>query len=1285
MGHVEVVEINMNERPPLKGKGVLVGPKGIGKTEYIKKWGLNALVNAFEEIRKAFLESKSPKELKKRLEELLKRKDFIELSPWEYDYLMKKYGEVPCLREYLKRVYVLRWGEKDARKKLAEWGIERSPEKVKVRIEKAGYEGETWHPHLTKWRSEKRGEGKGVARLLGGISRLIGERLPNLLEILSHIGVPFLAPPLLETSVLISMSSALKGGRLPVAVEQIVKIASLHPHEREELERENGVEPGLLTKIYNTLVGDGCKEEVENLRKEMERIQANVKGLHDVMEKLEKDLEGKIFVELENLQKSVLEMYNMEKAVLEQVLPYTILRSAEEMREYMRSKLPGEEEIVDLESLGWYRSYIDDVLKAAEDGIVAITGPPGVGKTVLLYLIVKKLMSEGFPVAYLDESRIGKIGLGPFHVKEGMFLVFDDLTSSDTFASLVDSNYGRRIIYTARSSVQKLLEEEYQRREKREPGDRCRRKPISPDRETSIELLRRIMNARGVTLIPDDPERLYERLRIKSGGEEGVFLLYAGLLAKGHEGRVLEIKEIPPFADYLAEVLERILAKSEIFRGFQPEGGRELEFAANMLMLMMASLLEGDLTSREARRMEGQLALKFNLDRKNLSVYRDLLEEVRMGEEERLIMDHFTCYLLFTPNPLREEERRELMGARMPEYLFEGIRRAIEIMIEDFGMGERIMETYGIDAEAYLNEYCKSGEDVVPLTRLSAMLVGAAMGKFRYFMPRSGIDRWPPPLKLAYLWDGLPRNVRKIMESNSLEALVDALVNNLRTPGVPFALGDIALSLAEDHPDVFLKHVNALINNLRTPGVPFALEFIALSLAEKYPDVLDRIVNALVNNLRTPGVPFVLEDIALSLAEDHPDVFLKHVNALINNPSTLGVPFALGLIARGLAEEYPDVLDRIVNALVNNLRTPRVPFELGLIAFSLGEEYPDVLDRIVNALVNNLRIPGVPSALEDIARRLAEKYPDVLPKYIYALINNPSILGVPFAPEDIPSFLAEEHPDVLLKYIYALINNPSTLEVSFELGLIAFSLAEKYPDVFLKHVNALINNPSTPGVPFALGLIARGLAEKYPDVFLKHVNALVNNLRTPGVPFALGDIALSLAEKYPNVLDRIVNALVNNLRTPGVPSALRLIAFSLGEEYPDVLDRIVNALVNNLRIPGVPSALEDIARRLAEDHPDVLDRIVNALLEFGIKHGYVPLILRYRSSPPKIGEIKPEELSKLGLDVFALLLANDLIDMKKAREVVKGIKLKMIEAKESGDKHTFFGWYVMPEEIVLSI
>jgi len=47
--------------------------------------------------------------------------------------------------------------------------------------------------------------------------------------------------------------------------------------------------------------------------------------------------------------------------------------------------------------------------------------------------------------------------------------------------------------------------------------------------------------------------------------------------------------------------------------------------------------------------------------------------------------------------------------------------------------------------------------------------------------------------------------------------------------------------------------------------------------------------------------------------------------------------------------------------------------------------------------------------------------------------------------------------------------------------------------------------------------------------------------------------------------------------------------------------------------------------------------------------------------------------------------ANDLIDMKKAREVVKWLKLKMIEAKESGDKRTFFGWYVMPEGIVLSI
>lgn len=47
----------------------------------------------------------------------------------------------------------------------------------------------------------------------------------------------------------------------------------------------------------------------------------------------------------------------------------------------------------------------------------------------------------------------------------------------------------------------------------------------------------------------------------------------------------------------------------------------------------------------------------------------------------------------------------------------------------------------------------------------------------------------------------------------------------------------------------------------------------------------------------------------------------------------------------------------------------------------------------------------------------------------------------------------------------------------------------------------------------------------------------------------------------------------------------------------------------------------------------------------------------------------------MGLDEFAFLLKIDAIP-PDAKENVRGIKLEMIEARESGDKYTFFGLYV---------
>lgn len=65
-------------------------------------------------------------------------------------------------------------------------------------------------------------------------------------------------------------------------------------------------------------------------------------------------------------------------------------------------------------------------------------------------------------------------------------------------------------------------------------------------------------------------------------------------------------------------------------------------------------------------------------------------------------MDHLTHYLLFTPNPLTEREKQELMGGKIPRELFDWVRRSLRELIRRPEVRERVIEVYGVDPSAYL-------------------------------------------------------------------------------------------------------------------------------------------------------------------------------------------------------------------------------------------------------------------------------------------------------------------------------------------------------------------------------------------------------------------------------------------------------------------------------------------------------------------------------------------------------------------------------------------------------
>jgi len=145
--------------------------------------------------------------------------------------------------------------------------------------------------------------------------------------------------------------------------------------------------------------------------------------------------------EIENqlvlIEEEIKKIRGLAEKILEELLPYQIITSPEELRLYLR--LPDEAEIVEPKH-PWYRNYIKQVVEKASKGAAAIVAPPGCGKTVILYQIAKKLLAQGTPVAIIDEAKIKHLALGKTHIQEGIFLIIDDLSDSDVFETLADSS-----------------------------------------------------------------------------------------------------------------------------------------------------------------------------------------------------------------------------------------------------------------------------------------------------------------------------------------------------------------------------------------------------------------------------------------------------------------------------------------------------------------------------------------------------------------------------------------------------------------------------------------------------------------------------------------------------------------------------------------------------------------------------------------------------------------------------------------------------------------------------
>ena len=662
-------------------KACLVGPRRIGKTTLLRKVGAERKVftDAYRVIAD-YLFLGRYEELVRELGEY----EVIELSPWQYEWL-KNYpapGEwrekiLEALEPYMSNVVLLK--------------IEERVDPEIGELEKYGYEflgerRETYHPDLTEWhkrllRTPTRetieesvdlvDKIRGVLETtVGALKKLItSETAKELAEVLGLVGLP------ISLAVKVaSLGLALTQPEVDLTKERLIRLHSLHPAELEKWEKELKLEPGTLETIKEApRRAHLLTEKMAQLTREWE---ASIKELREEVRGIEHDIRR---------------LLGLVEKTLEELLPYRIVTSPEELREYLR--VPPDEEIV-VPTHGWYRDYMKRVVEKAGEGVVGIVAPPGCGKTVLLYILCRELLSQGVPIAVIDESKLKGLGLSRTHIEEGIILVIDDLSDSETFEKLMDSPNAKQVIYTARAMVHENLLNTYTQKKQGKKPERLIEKPLTPPPEAARHLVLQILGLYKVRIKPRNIDELMKRLKTTYKKYESTLIYYASLLARENKGGTLNPYELPPFADYLVEVLSRRLrAAGLVDVNLDPLPGREEDLAATIYTLALIALMEGELREREAREFYRELVKVLRVDNPSYAYRR-----MACPYGSRIGYEHFTWTLLLTPNPHHWPETAELVrGAERIGDLNKLYRAAVDVVLKL--VGDYVEEEFGISLE----------------------------------------------------------------------------------------------------------------------------------------------------------------------------------------------------------------------------------------------------------------------------------------------------------------------------------------------------------------------------------------------------------------------------------------------------------------------------------------------------------------------------------------------------------------------------------------------------------
>jgi len=298
------------------------------------------------------------------------------------------------------------------------------------------------------------------------LKSLITEAPDTTLDMISHSFKMFFSTGAMPAALAAGSSAAIgiggacmlydlvKGDRARVndMAKQVKSLENVSPTDIEMIEAKEGLQPLTLSGMKIILQ----PEWQAKIEKEI----GQVGGIKEKLKELERQIEQKydygikqvderFFKQMCEITKSIKKIEEMAEETRELVRYWEDITDITP-NSFLEKTKPGPQIIPpeDIVTDEYLDKLVDKCIKTAEEKAVVITGFAGSGKSILLYLIWKKLKEKGYGIGLINEGK----SITDIHLKKNFFLLYDDLQERSNIEIILSFTGAiKKVILTCRT------------------------------------------------------------------------------------------------------------------------------------------------------------------------------------------------------------------------------------------------------------------------------------------------------------------------------------------------------------------------------------------------------------------------------------------------------------------------------------------------------------------------------------------------------------------------------------------------------------------------------------------------------------------------------------------------------------------------------------------------------------------------------------------------------------------------------------------------------------------